>query len=74
MTLDDINLQMIKMPCKIKAAVTANEDGSYTLFVNKNISAEQQKEAVLHELRHIERGDLFCEEDADEIETRAHSK
>ncbi|NLV98142.1 MAG: hypothetical protein GX043_12570 [Desulfovibrionales bacterium] len=68
MTLDDINLQLVKMPCNIEAAVTTNNDGSYTVFVNKNISVEQQKEAILHELRHIERGDFLCNEGADEIE------
>lgn len=70
MTLDDINVQLVKMPCKIDAAVTANEDGSYTMFVNRNISAEQQKEAVMHELRHINCGDFFCDKDADEIEAK----
>lgn len=74
MTFDDVNMQLIKMPCKIRAAVTVNDDGSYTLFVNKNISIEQQREAVLHELRHIENGDLFCEDTADEIEYRARRK
>lgn len=66
----DLNVQLIKMPCKIKATVTVNDDDSYTIFLNKNISAEQQRAAALHELRHIARGDLFSEDSVEGIENR----
>lgn len=74
MNSHDINVQLIKMPCKIKATVTANEDDSYTIFLNKNITAEQQRAAALHELRHIARGDLFREESADDIENQIRER
>ncbi len=56
------------MPLKIHATVCNNEDDSYTIFVNKNLSAETQKRAALHELEHIKRGDLGSDQTADEIE------
>lgn len=50
-----------KMPFHIRALTHKNEDGSYTIIINKNISAERQKEAVLHELTHIEGNDFSAE-------------
>lgn len=69
----NLNTQMIAMPMKVRGAVTINEDDSYTIFINKNISAEMQRQTFLHELRHIRNGDLFSEESADEIEARNHA-
>lgn len=75
MTPDGIILQLIKMPCKIKAAVTANDDGSYTIFLNKNHSYETLRSAAEHELRHIQNGDLHNKElTADELEMRCHNQ
>lgn len=73
MTPDGIILQLIKMPCKIKAAVTANDDGSYTIFLNKNHSYETLRSAAAHELRHILQEDLSSEQSADEIESNNNS-
>ncbi len=68
MTDFDLNIQHVNMPCKIKAAVTANEDGSYTIFLNTRHSYETLRSAAVHELEHIKNGDLFSEKTADEIE------
>ena len=57
-----------KMPFHIRALTHKNEDGSYTIIINKNISAERQKEAVLHELTHIEGNDFSAETQATLLE------
>lgn len=57
-----------KMPFHIRALTHKNEDGSYTIIINKNISAERQKEAVLHELTHIEGNDFSAEAQATLLE------
>lgn len=63
-----LNMQFIRMPSNIKATVTINEDDSYTIFVNKNLSVESQIKGAIHELKHIRRGDFFSEQSIDEIE------
>lgn len=68
MNFDDINLIYIAMPPSIRAAVTVNEDDSYTIFVNKNLSAETQRKATIHEIRHTIRGDLYDDAPADDKE------
>lgn len=70
----NLNTQMIKLPMKIKAAVTKNEDDSYTIFINKNLPIEVQRQAFLHELNHIRFSNFESEESADEIETRNHAR
>lgn len=71
----DINVQFIRLPSRIQAMVTANEDDSYTIFLNKNHSYETLRSAAEHELRHIQNGDLHNKElTADELEMRCHNQ
>lgn len=74
MSRNDINFHFVRMPCKIKATVTVNEDDSYTIFVNDRHSIETQRRAALHELRHIRHGDLLSGLPADEIEASGHNE
>lgn len=53
--------------------ITANSDGSYTIFLNARLSHERQLEAYAHALRHIQEND-FEKENADQIEVKAHKK
>ena len=50
-----IDYQIVYIDIPVKEMVTENEDGSYTIFVNKNISEEKQKKAIRHALSHIRR-------------------
>lgn len=61
------------LPSRICALTHANDDGSYTIFVNQNICHERQLKAVLHELSHIERNDFTSEEQADLLEKMLHA-
>lgn len=53
--------------------VVANSDGTYTIFLNTRITFEMQQKTVEHELKHIERNDLWQENpDAQKIEAETH--
>ncbi|MFQ7080201.1 hypothetical protein [Sellimonas intestinalis] len=39
----------------VNEAVTENEDGSYTIFVNKNLCESKQIKAINHALNHIKK-------------------
>jgi len=65
---NDINIVFLPLP--VHGAVTKNEDGSYTIFINCNDSAEKQRETYLHECSHINSDD-FCKEDVQFIEWKA---
>lgn len=55
---------------KGNAFVSMNTDGSFTIFINTRISFEMQRQAVEHELKHIDRAD-FEKHDVQTIEQEA---
>lgn len=71
--MDEIIIVSHKLPDKIKGLVTPNADGTYTIFVNRNLTDEQQKATVQHELKHIRHGH-FCSDtrSVDQIESECH--
>lgn len=58
---------------KVNAAVTENEDCSYTIFINVNLCEEKRINALKHELKHIMNDD-FGKIDVQEIEKDSHKE
>ena len=56
---------------KTNEAVTENEDGSYTIFINNNLCESKRIRAINHAIRHIKERD-FEKTDVQEIEGHAH--
>lgn len=54
-------------------AVTENEDGSYTIFINDQLCEEKRLKSFRHALNHIENFD-FEKGDVQKIELESHSK
>ncbi len=67
----DINTKIIDMDVLVGEQITANSDGSYTIFLNARLSHERQLEAYAHALSHIQNED-FNKDNADMIELAAH--
>lgn len=55
----------------VNEAVTENEDGSYTIFVNNNLCESKRLSAINHALSHIKNFD-FEKSDVQEIELVSH--
>ena len=70
--LPDINVVLMDNPFGIKGSVNKNEDGSYTVIINAKLNVEQQREVYMHEVEHIENGDVD-KPDVDIIEYNAHN-
>ena len=58
---------------KVNEAVTENEDGSFTIFVNPNLCESKRIKAIKHALDHIQSDD-FGKDDVQEIEKEAHER
>lgn len=72
MTDVDYNVQLIGFPTsKVHEAVTPNEDGSVTIFLDKNMTFEAQQKRFLHAMKHLREND-FGKENVQEIEAKAH--
>lgn len=71
---EDLNVNLLDMPTKIKGRTVPNEDGSMSIFINARLSDTGRKEAYAEEIKHIKRGDLDYDnpKDAQQIETEAH--
>lgn len=69
----DYQIILTQLPGKTREAVAANEDGSYTIFVEDTLSPEYKRKAVLHALAHIQDND-FNNADVQEIESSTHKK
>lgn len=67
-----IRVLLRDMPCKVHSFVSRDDADNYTIVINSHLSAEMQKEAYSHELRHIESHD-FRDEDINTIESECHS-
>lgn len=69
-----INVQLVDFPVGSKGheAVTPNEDGSYTIFINSRDASNIQREAYLHAIEHIKNEDFAPGKNVQEIEARAH--
>lgn len=71
-TLIDCNVQFVKFPSpKVHELVTENEDGSITVFLDKNATRESQYKRFQHVMKHLA-GDDFSKCDVQEIEAEAH--
>ena len=58
MTIDEsmIQIHYENLPYSVGGCVTANEDGSYTIFINARLPEAKQREALSEELIHIGNG------------------
>ena len=71
--LIDYQVHLINFPTgKTKEAVTENEDGSYTIFIEEKLSKEGREKAFLHAMKHIDNNDFF-KDDIQKIEFYAHT-
>ena len=58
----DYHVELIRFPSgKTHEAVTINEDGSATIFINKNNCKEIQRKRFLHAVKHLREND-FCKD------------
>lgn len=71
MTTQDVNVVLLDLPTKEKEAVTKNEDGSFTIFINSKLSHKGQLLAYKHAMKHIQDND-FQKSNVQAIEAAAH--
>ena len=67
----DIFVHIMNLPGSAEEAVTENEDGTYSIFIDAQLSPEGRRQAYDHALRHINNFD-FEKENVQIIEYQAH--
>lgn len=72
--LNEVFVHLVDFPStKVAEAVTQNEDGSYSIFLNSRMTHERCVDAYFHALGHITEND-FEKNDVQEIESCAHER
>lgn len=71
-TYMNINILIAKLERGVDALTRVNEDGSYTILVNSNLSEYKAKKAILHEIFHIKNDDFSEHQHASLLERMLH--
>ena len=66
--MKEIFIHVINLPVSVRGVTATDENGDYNIYINAGLSPEQQKKALNHELKHIERDDFERFSDIREIE------
>ncbi len=70
--MDNVFVRYLPFPNRsVKAATFPNDDGTFDVYVNSLYPESVQKEALEHELRHIERGHFYSDAPIEEKEAEA---
>lgn len=64
----DYYVRVMPFPVPVPAFLRLNSDGSYSVYINSNLSPEQQEEGFWHEFDHILHDDIYYEGDISDIE------
>lgn len=64
----DYCIRYISLPTTVKGVTAMDYDGFYNIYINSNISYEEQKKAIAHEMEHIARGDFFSFNSLEKVE------
>lgn len=57
------------LPLTTKGVTVEDGNGFFNIYINQNLSVDQQQEAIAHELKHINRGDFDNKKSLRDAET-----
>ncbi len=69
--IENVYIRKIPLPLGVRAFTIPDAQGDYNIYINENLSGEQQKKSLEHEKSHILNGDFNKSESATEIEKMA---
>lgn len=64
----DYFVRVIPFPVSVPAFLRLNRDGTYSVYINSNVSTEKQQEGFWHEIDHIVNDDIYYDGDIIDIE------
>ena len=64
-------VRLAPFPPTVNAVVLVDENGDFNIYVNENLSIEEQRRAYKHELEHIRQNHLFINKPVEECEAEA---
>lgn len=74
MTMEQIIIRYIDLPCSSKGYVRRDTEGDYNIYINARLSYDTQQAAIQHEMAHIENGDFDNDVSIERVEERAKKR
>lgn len=68
--MEELIVRAIPLPIHVRAFTIPDGEGDYNIYLNSNLTDEQQKKSLRHEKLHIVNGDFGSSEPASDIEKR----
>ena len=68
---EECRVRLIDLDPGVGALISMDEEGFANIYLNARYSRERQLEALRHELAHLERGDIYSDEDIRTVEREA---
>lgn len=72
--MQEIITRIVDLPPKIKGMVVKDHEDDYNIYLNQNLSIEEQQQAYLHETAHIDLDHFHTQKTIDQIEQETHTK
>ena len=69
---DEVHVVLLNLPTDMRGFLVADVEGGHTVVLNARLSWEMNRKTYIHGLRHIQGGDLYADEDADDLEEKRH--
>ena len=67
---ENIIVRYIPLPLSVRAFTLPDAQGNYNVYINCDLSAEQQRKSLEHEALHIANDDFYKDESAVSIEQK----
>lgn len=64
-------LRLAPLPARVNAVTVVDDNGDFNIYVNEQLSIEEQRRAYKHELEHIRQNHLFINKPVEECEAEA---
>lgn len=72
--MDEVICRLIGLPAKVNAVTVVDDNGDFNIYINANLSYEEQKKAYRHETRHIRKNHFFTQKAVKDCELEANNK
>ena len=59
MRIPDHFVRLVRLPPKVRGVTVANDDGTFSIYINDLYSDETRREALAHELEHLARDHFY---------------
>lgn len=70
--MDGIICRFVAAPVRTKGWTVLDANGDYNVYINNQISYNEQRTTFLHEINHIKHGHFFSSDDLKSIEACAN--